>query len=132
AELLSTKSIQYGIQQQITETENRINLLLGRPPQPIPRDNEVFDSSLPGIVRTGIPSQLISNRPDIRQAELDLVAARLDLKTARALFYPSVGISAAAGYQAFDPSVLISTPKSLLFSLAGDLAAPLVNKKAIK
>lgn len=132
AEVLNTKSLQYDIQQKITETENRINFLLGRYPQPIPRDQQAFDKPMPEIINAGIPSQLLANRPDIKQAELDLMASKLDIKVARAQFYPSLGISASFGYNAFNPTYLFRTPKSLMYSLTGDLIAPLVNKNAIK
>lgn len=132
AEVLNTQSLQYGIQQRIRETENRINFLLGRYPQPIPRDDRALTSGLPAAVQAGLPSQLLANRPDIRQAELELSAARLDVQVARAQFFPSVGITAGLGYQAFNPAYLIRTPESMLFSLAGELAAPLVNRIGIK
>jgi outer membrane protein TolC len=54
------------------------------------------------------------------------------VKVAKANFYPSIGIMAGIGFQAFNPAHLLKTPESLLFSLAGDLAAPLINKNAIK
>jgi NodT family efflux transporter outer membrane factor (OMF) lipoprotein len=132
AEVMKTKSLQYDIRQKITVTENRINFLLGRFPGHIPRDPGAFDNLQPGAIHPGIPSQLLANRPDIRQAELELAATRLDVKVAKARFYPSLGISAALGYQAFNPAYLLQTPKSLLYSLTGDLVAPLVNRNAIK
>jgi NodT family efflux transporter outer membrane factor (OMF) lipoprotein len=132
AEVLKTKSLQYDIQQNITETENRINFLLGRYPQPIPRSDKALDNVVPNVVHAGIPSQLLANRPDIKQAELDLAAAKLDVQVAKAQFYPSLGISAAVGYQAFNPAYLVRTPESILYSLAGELVAPLVNRNAIK
>jgi NodT family efflux transporter outer membrane factor (OMF) lipoprotein len=132
AEVLKSQSLEFEILQQIKETENRINFLLGRYPQPILRDNSPFLSLLPAPVHSGIPSQLLVNRPDIRQAEMELAAAKLDVKVARAEFYPSVGISAAIGFQAFNPSYLVKFPESLLYSLAGDLAAPLINRNAIQ
>ena len=67
------------------------------------------------------------NRPDIRQSELLLSAAKLDVDVARARFYPSVGIRAGLGLNAFNPLYLIN-PQSLAFNLAGDLVGPLVNK----
>ena len=79
----------------------------------------------------GVPSQLLKNRPDIRQSELLLSAAKLDVDVARARFYPSVGIRAGLGLNAFNPLYLIN-PQSLAFNLAGDLVGPLVNKNAIK
>jgi len=131
AQLLNTQNLQYEVKQRIVETENRINFLLGRYPQPIPRSSRsFFDISLENV-KTGIPSQLLANRPDIRQAELDLQAARLDVQVAKANFYPSFRITAGAGFQAFNPSYLFS-PQSALYSLAGDMIAPLVNRNAIK
>ena len=132
AQVLDTRSLQYGIQQQIIETENRINFLVGRYPQPVLRDSEVFIGLMPDSIQSGIPAQLLENRPDVRQAELELEAAKLDVKVAKARFYPVVGITAGIGYQAFNPTYLVKTPESLIYSLAGDLAAPLINRNAIK
>jgi len=133
AEVLTSKSLEFGILQQIKEAENKINFLLGRYPQEIKRtNNNNFLSLLPAAVNSGIPSQLLANRPDVKQAELELVAAKLDVKVARAEFYPSLDISAAVGVQAFKPSYLFTFPESILYSLAGDLAAPLINRNAIK
>lgn len=131
AQVLNTKSLQFDIQQRITETENKINFLVGRFPQPVQRSSATFVNLTPNLIHSGIPSQLLENRPDVKQAEMDLVAAKLDVKVAKARFYPSLGISAGIGYQAFNPSYLIK-PESLLYSLAGDLAAPLINRNAIK
>lgn len=132
AEVLKTQSLQYDIQQRITEAENRINYLLGRYPQPVARSKKALNDMEPAGVQAGLPSQLLVNRPDIKQAELNLMAAKLDIQVARAQFFPSVGLSAAVGYQAFNPSYLVKTPASILYSLAGDLMAPLVNRNAIK
>ena len=132
AEVLNSQSLEFELHQQITETENKINTLLGRYPHEITRDKSSFLSALPPIVHAGIPSQLLANRPDIRQAELELAASKLDVKVARAEFYPSLGISAAFGLQAFRPSYFVKLPESILYSLAGDLAGPLVNRNAIK
>ena len=132
AEVLKSQRLEFGIQQQIKETENRINFLLGRYPQEIVRDKGTFTDVPPTSISSGIPSQLLANRPDIRQAELELAAAKLDVKVARAEFYPSLGISASFGLQAFNPSYLVKLPESLLYSLAGDLAGPLINRNAIK
>jgi len=130
--VLNTQELQYDIQQRITETENRINFLLGRFPQPITRASDAFIALEPVTAHSGIPAQLLDNRPDVKQAEMDLAAAKLDVKVAKARFYPSLGISAGIGYQAFDPKYFIKTPQSLIYSLAGDLTAPLINRNAIK
>ena len=132
AEVLKSQSLEFAIMQNIKETENKINLLLARYPQPVVRDKRTFLSLLPQTISSGLPSQLLQNRPDIRQAELNLEAAKLDVKVARAEFYPSLGISAALGLQAFKPSYLVKLPESVLYSIAGDLAGPLINRKAIQ
>ena len=132
ASVLNSQSLEFGIRQRIRETENRINFLTASFPRNIPRDSSHFMTLEPSVVESGIPSQLLANRPDIKQAELDLMAAKLDVKVARAEFYPSFSISAAIGFQAFKPSYLFMFPESLLYSLAGDLAGPLINKNAIK
>ncbi|MFA0960919.1 TolC family protein [Roseivirga sp. BDSF3-8] len=132
AQLLNIQGLQYDIQQEIIEAENHINFLVGRFPQPVQRSSQDFNNLTPPAVHAGIPAQLLQNRPDIRQAELELEAAKLDVKVARAQFYPSLGITAGVGYQAFNPSYLLRTPESMLYSLAGDLVAPLVNRNAIK
>ena len=68
----------------------------------------------------------------MRQAELELEAAQLDVSVARANFYPSLSIDAAVGYQSFNIAHLVSTPESLLYNLAGNLTAPLLNRAAIE
>ncbi|SEB14273.1 TolC family protein [Pedobacter hartonius] len=132
AEVLASQSREFEILQKIKEEENNINFLLGRYPQEIKRDKSNFLDLTPLTVSSGIPAQLLANRPDIKQAELDLTAAKLDVKVARAEFYPSLDISAALGLEAFRPSYLFKIPKSVLYSLAGDIAGPLVNRNAIK
>ena len=132
AEVLSSQSLEYEIRQNIKETENRINFLLGRYPQEIRRSTANFLTMVPPSINAGIPSQLLINRPDIHQAELELEAAKLDVKVARAEFYPSIEISAALGLNSFSPSYLVKLPESLLYSLAGDLVAPLINRNRIK
>ena len=133
AQVLKTRSLLYDIDQDIIKTENEINFLLGRYPRKISRDFNAFDNLVPNQVYTGIPSQMLENRPDIKQAELNLVAAKLNVKVAKANFYPSLSLNAGIGLQAFDPSYLLtSSPESMLYSLVGDLSAPLINRKAIK
>lgn len=132
AEVLKTQSRQYYIMQQITETENRINFLVGRFPQPIIRNPKGFTDIVIDTIYSGIPSQLLSHRTDIKQAEQELIAAKLDVKVAKAEFYPSLVINAGAGYSAFNTKYLIQTPQSLLYNLTGNLFAPLINRNAIK
>lgn len=132
AEVYKNRSLQFFIQQEIVEMQNKINFLAGRFPQSVERSTGSFEELSLCEMQAGIPAQLLENRPDIKQAELELLAAKLDVKVARAQFFPSIGLKAGVGLQAFDPVYLIKTPESILYSLAGDLVAPLINRNAIK
>lgn len=132
ADVLNSQSMEFDILQQIKENENKINFLLGRYPQPIVRDKSSFMNQLPQQIKSGIPSQLLANRPDIKQAKFELFATKCDVKSAQAEFFPSFSITGGVGFQAFKPSFLFNTPQSLMYNLAGDLVAPLVNRSAIK
>ena len=92
----ATKTIP-DIQRQIEETENRINVLLGRNPGPIPRgrplDQQVAAPALP----PGLPLDLLTRRPDIRQAEQRLISANAQIGVATADLYPRVTISGFGG-----------------------------------
>ncbi|MDD5463334.1 MAG: TolC family protein [Methylococcales bacterium] len=131
AEVSKNQSRRYEVKQQITVVENRINFLLGRTPQPIRRASADFMAITPKVLSAGIPSQLLQNRPDIRKAEFELSAADLNIKVARANFYPSFGIRAGVGFEAFALKYLINTPESLAATIAGEMVAPLVNRNAI-
>lgn len=131
AQLLNTQNLQFEIKQKITETENRINFMRGGFSKTITRSSTDFNNLAVNPIQEGIPSQLLTNRPDIRQAEFKLAAAKLNVQVARANFYPSLGISANVGFQAFNPAFLVN-PQSLLYNMAGDLMAPLINRNAIK
>ncbi len=131
AELAKNQSRQFSILQNIIETENRINFLVGRFPQTVQRNSKSFIDIIPNAIQVGLPSQLLQNRMDIRKAEQQVAAARLDVKAAKANFYPSLRITGGIGYQAFNPQFLLN-PKSLMYSIGGDLIAPLINRNAIK
>ncbi len=131
AEVAGTKSKEYEILQQIRVAENNINFLLGRFPQEIPRTKSGLEQMVPQLVHAGIPAQLLANRPDIKKAALELDASKLDVKVAKAEFYPSLKISASIGLDAFNPAFWIKIPESLFGSLAADLLGPLFNRNAI-
>ncbi|HEY6557871.1 MAG TPA: efflux transporter outer membrane subunit [Polyangiaceae bacterium] len=131
AEVLKNRSRLYDLQQERVQLENRINFLSGRYPQRVKRNARQLAAPLPNIVRLGIPSRLLVNRPDVRQAELELAAAKLDVKAAKAAFYPSLTIDADVGYRSFNAAHLVDTPASLAYGMAGGLTAPLLNRSAI-
>ncbi len=131
AQLLNTKNLQFDIAQRMVETENRIHFLTGRFPQPVQRDTTTFAQPISESYMAGIPSQLLTRRPDIRQAELRLEAARIDVQVAKANFYPSFSLNAGLGFQAFNPLHVIR-PESIIYNMVGDMVAPLINKNAIR
>lgn len=132
AQVLNSQSLEFEIKQKITEHENKINFLLGRFPRKIDREKSNFANQLPNQIKVGIPSQLLKNRPDIKQAELELVAAKLNVKSAKAAFYPTFNITGSLGFQAFNTAVLFTSPKSLAYNLLGSLVTPVINRSAIK
>jgi outer membrane protein TolC len=132
AEVHKNRSERLIIQQEIVEVENRLNFLAGRFPQPVERQSAGFIDLRLRSLSAGVPAQLLQNRADIRQAERELAAAGLDVRVARARFYPSLNISAEFGYEAFNPRYLFMSPESMIYNVAGDLVAPLINKKAIQ
>ncbi|MBB4211493.1 NodT family efflux transporter outer membrane factor (OMF) lipoprotein [Rhodothalassium salexigens DSM 2132] len=131
AEVLKNKSELFAVAQEITETENRLNLLIGRYPRAIDRRSDDFATlDLPDL-HVGTPRDLLSHRPDVRQAELALAAAKLDIEVARARFYPSLDLTAAVGVRSFQVGSIATMPESLLYNVAADLMVPLFNRKAI-
>ena len=132
AELKRIQGLHIQIGQDITETETRIRFLSGLYPGEVTRDTGLFRGVIPRLVKSGVPADLLRNRPDIRQAELELVAAGADLQASRALFLPRLQLTAALGYQAFQPGLLFTTPASVAYTLLGNVTAPLLNRAAIK
>jgi multidrug efflux system outer membrane protein len=132
AEVLNSQGLEFETLQQIAENENKTNFLLGRFPQSIIRDKANFTSPISTQIKVGIPSQLLKNRPDIKQAEFELLATKFDVRTAKAAFYPSFNITGLLGFQAFNTAFLFTSPQSLAYSLLGGLATPLLNRSAIK
>ena len=131
AEVLKNNSRLYDLEQERVQTENRINFLVGRYPQRVARNALDFKAALPAGIQSGLPSHLLQNRPDLRQAELELEAAKVDVTAAKAAFYPSLSIDAGVGYRSFNLGHLLATPASLAYGVAGNLTAPLLNRTAI-
>ena len=132
AEVLKNRSLVFNIKQDITITENRINFLLGRYPQKIERSSDQFTNTTPKTIVTGVPSQLLQNRPDIKQAELLLEADKLDVEAARANFYPAIRITGRLRLQSYNPGSFFQTPESMLYGIVGDMVMPLLNRNAIE
>jgi NodT family efflux transporter outer membrane factor (OMF) lipoprotein len=132
AQLLNSKIYEFEINQKILEQVNLINFLLGRYPKSIERRKDNIFFKIPLDISSGLPSQLLSNRPDLREAEFQLQATMFDLKVAKAAFFPNLMITAGIGFQAFNSKFLFVNPASLAYSALGGLVSPLVNRNALK
>jgi len=132
AQLANMLALRQDVFQQMQLAENRINFLIGRYPQAVQRDTTFMSNQMMSGIAAGIPGQLLENRPDIRQAALELRATRADVAAARAAFNPSLNITASLGYQGFRPDLLFRTPESLAYTLVGGMVAPLLNRAALK
>lgn len=132
SELASSRALQSELVQKVQEVETQLNVLAGRLPQRVGRKPGVLLEK-PGVtVLASVPSDLLEHRPDIREAELQLQAAKCDVEAARAAFYPSVTITGSAGFRAFDPRYLVAVPESATYGVSAGLFAPIVNRSAIQ
>jgi len=118
------------LNQAIRETENALSILIGSAPGEISR-GELFDKLNLVSVETGVPSQLLANRPDVMQAELNFRSQFELTNVARAAFYPSLAITASGGYNSLDINSLFD-PASLIASIGGSLTQPIFNRRANK
>lgn len=116
----------YNLTQQIRETENTLAVLLGYPPQYIER-NQLETQELPSYLQAGIPVQLLSNRPDIQYAEMQLATAFYTTNQARAAFYPQLTITGTLGWTN-SAGAAIANPGKLIWSAVGALTQPLFNR----
>ncbi|MFH0997295.1 MAG: efflux transporter outer membrane subunit [Pseudomonadota bacterium] len=111
------------IESQIAQAENALSILLGRNPGPIHRDRTIFELVNPAIP-AGLPSDILVNRPDIRQAEQNLIAANAQIGAARALYYPTISLTGAFGVSSNDLSNLFNG-SSRVWSYAGSVTGPI-------
>ena len=113
----------------IGQQEDALSLLLGRNPGVIPRGKTMDELNLP-TVPAGLPSDLLANRPDIRQAEQDLIAANARIGVARSYYFPSISLTGMFGFASTDLSNLF-TPPAKVWNWATPLVAPIFTGGAI-
>jgi multidrug efflux system outer membrane protein len=130
--ILNYKNSLLQVEQEIVFSENEIRKLIGRFEGEINRSSFKNNSLLTLQITEGIPVQILSNRPDIRQAEQQIVATKADLIAARKMFYPSLTINGSIGYQAYKTRFLFSSPESIAYGLFGNLMSPVINMGALK
>ncbi len=111
------------IETQIAQTENALSVLLGRNPGPVSRGKTIHELTLPPVP-AGLPSDLLANRPDIRQAEQNLIATNAQIGAAKALYFPTISLTGLFGFASSDLSRLFRGP-ARTWSYAGSLTGPI-------
>jgi len=128
------------LEKAITQQENGLSVLLGRNPGPIIRGKSIEALQLPAIV-AGLPSDLLARRPDLRQAEQNLIAANAQIGVAKAAYFPAISITGAYGSASGDLSDLFkgpskawqySAPVTLPIFTAGKIAGSVREAEAIQ
>lgn len=114
------------LRRQIRETENALSVLLGQAPQTIER-GVLEDQHLPEDLATGVPLQLLSNRPDVKAAEMALAGAYYTTNQARSAFYPQITVTGTAGWTNSAGSAIVN-PGKLILSAVGQLTQPIFNR----
>ena len=117
------------IESQIAQTEDVLSFLLGRNPGPIARGKSILQLTTPAIP-SGLPSQLIERRPDLAQAEQNLIAANAQIGAAKALYFPSISLTGALGLQSSELSNLFQG-SSRMWNYAGSFVGPIFTAGSI-
>ena len=115
-----------GLERDVAQTENALSLLLGQVPGDIPRGLELEAFRVPPAVPAGLPSELLERRPDIRQAEQELIAANAQIGAARAEYFPRISLTGVLGVQSRALSSLLTGPAGFWTASVGAVA-PIFN-----
>ena len=126
ANVMQLESSQLAICKSVSETENALSAILAMPSQPIERSS-LDEASFPDTISIGVPLQLLSNRPDVRQAEMELAQAFYATHVARSAFYPNITLSGTLGWTNNEGGA-ITNPGQWLFNAIGSLTQPLFNR----
>ncbi|CAM3335643.1 efflux transporter outer membrane subunit [Aequorivita lipolytica] len=130
AQLYTAQVILIDLKNQAHLLENTLSILLGNAPQAITRGN-LENQNITTPLNTGVPAQLLRNRPDVMAAEYSLMNAFELTNAARASFYPSLTLSATGGFQNIEIDKLFNA-NSLFATLIGGLTQPIFNKRQIR
>jgi multidrug efflux system outer membrane protein len=131
AQKLAAAGLVPQFEQLITIQENALSILTGSLPGNIRHQTDLAAVNIAGPIGAGIPSDLLSHRPDVKQAELALAEANGNVGYAKANMYPSLAITAQGGLDAFKANNWFTIPASLFGAVAGSLTQPLFNQKKL-
>lgn len=112
------------LERQIAQEENLLSILLGRNPGAIARGRTLTEQALPAVVPAGLPSELLERRPDIREAEENLIAANANIGVAKAAYFPSISLTGTAGFESYALTKLF-TSSAGLWNVTGQLTQPI-------
>ena len=129
ANVLSLESAQLSLRKSITETENALYALVGVTNYPEIKRGSLIDAVFPDTLVTGVPLQLLANRPDVHQAEHNLAQSFYATNVARAAFYPSISLSGTIGWTN-NGGGIVANPGQWLLNAIGSLTQPLFNRGA--
>ena len=130
AQYNSAKALQVDIEIAIFKTENTLSILLGKAPQTFERSSLEVQRFQEDIV-LGVPAKLLSNRPDVMQAEYGLIQSFELTNVAKSNLYPSLTLTASGGFQSLDIDELLDA-NSLFATVIGGLTQPLFNQRKLR
>jgi NodT family efflux transporter outer membrane factor (OMF) lipoprotein len=119
------------LQQQLSQTVDALAILLGRPPEAVAISASSLGTLATPMVAPGLPSELLARRPDVHEAEAQLIAANANIKVARAQFFPSITLTAQGGVESLAMASFMS-PASAIYTIAGSLVQPIFEGGRLK
>jgi multidrug efflux system outer membrane protein len=132
AQQLSAAQLVPGFERDIAIQENAIKILTGALPDKVERTTRLDELTIPENLSAGVPSAIVSRRPDVKSAELALNVANANVGIAQANMYPSLTITATGGLNTFRASNWFTVPASLFGTVAGALTQPLLQHRQLK
>lgn len=130
--VLNTKALLQAKNRELKSAEYDLARLVGSLDFSLNRMDLDEAITIQNELETGLPSELIQNRPDLKEAEMQLEASKADVHAAKAAFYPSFNLFGMAGFNAFDFSKLFLSPGSGIYQFGAGLTAPIFNRREIR
>ncbi len=119
------------LRQQLRQTLNALSILIGQPPENFNIPPDTLARLTEPVVRPGLPSELLARRPDVGEAEAQLIAANANIKAVRASFFPNITLTASSGFESAALASALS-PAGAIFSLSAGITQPLFEGDALE